>query len=173
MGARIYVMRRFATDRAFLGLVRAQRQRLLVGLTGRGLGETSATGIAGPGPEPHCGALTLVVWSQAAGREDPPAAGRRRSLRLSASVAQSPPGPTRRVTRARARTCPASWRGGAGSPRFPLFSLESTFQDPCPALNGTRRVTMSRVLTRRREPIARLAKRGHLSVPTNLKNWLW
>ena len=31
--------------------------------------------------------------------------------------------------------------------------LESTFQDPCPTLNGTRRVTMPQELTRRSGPI--------------------
>lgn len=44
--------------------------------------------------------------------------------------------------------------------------MESIFQDPCPTLNGTRRVTMPQVLTRRREPIALLAKRGHLYLQT-------
>ena len=34
-----------------------------------------------------------------------------------------------------------------------ILFLESTFQDPCPAPNGTRRVTMPQVLPRRREPI--------------------
>ncbi len=46
------------------------------------------------------------------------------------------------------------------------FFLESIFQDPCPTLNGTRRVTMPQVLTRRSEPITLLAKRGHLHLQT-------
>jgi hypothetical protein len=164
-----------------LGLVRAQRQRLLVGLTGRGLGETSATGIAGPGPEPHCGALTLVVWSQAAGREDPPAAGRRRSESTSDTEIVSLSGPMPppvRLAGSRGPGLGPALPAGVGvlvARDSPLFFLESISQDPCPAPNGTRRATkchsMSRVLTRRtrREPIARLANRGcrgHLSVPT-------
>ena len=44
--------------------------------------------------------------------------------------------------------------------------MESIFQDPCPTLNGTRRVTMPQVLTRRREPITLLAKRGRLHLQT-------
>ena len=44
--------------------------------------------------------------------------------------------------------------------------MESIFQDPCPTLNGTRRITMPQVLTRRREPITLLAKRGHLHLQT-------
>ncbi len=59
-----------------------------------------------------------------------------------------------------------------GSVSFLFFlEIESVFQDPCPALNGTRRVTMPQVLTRRREPITLLAKRGHLHLKP--KNWLW
>ena len=46
------------------------------------------------------------------------------------------------------------------------FFLESIFQDPCPTLNGTRRITMPQVLTRRREPITLLAKRGRLHLQT-------
>ena len=34
-----------------------------------------------------------------------------------------------------------------------ILFLESTFQDPCPTLNGTRRATMPQVQTRRSEPI--------------------
>ena len=49
---------------------------------------------------------------------------------------------------------------------FAMLFLESIFQDPCPTLNGTRRATMPQVLTRRREPIALLAKRGHLYLQT-------
>jgi hypothetical protein len=44
--------------------------------------------------------------------------------------------------------------------------LESSFQDPCPTLNGTRRATMPKVLTRRSEPITLLAKRGRLHLQT-------
>ncbi len=48
----------------------------------------------------------------------------------------------------------------------PGFFLESIFQDPCPALNGTRRATMPQVLTRRSEPITLLAKRSRLHLQT-------
>jgi hypothetical protein len=50
-----------------------------------------------------------------------------------------------------------------------LFVLESIFQDPCPTLNGTRRITMPQVLTRRSEPIALLAKRGAEQVTCTYK----
>jgi hypothetical protein len=47
-----------------------------------------------------------------------------------------------------------------------LFVLGKYFSrsapGPNPQLNGTRRATMPQVLTRRREPITLLAKRGHL-----------
>ena len=46
--------------------------------------------------------------------------------------------------------------------------LESIFQDPCPTLNGTRRVTMPQVLTRRREPI-HPSSQARSPAPTNPK----
>ena len=52
--------------------------------------------------------------------------------------------------------------------RARIFFLESTFQDPCPALNGTRRVTMPQVLTRRSEPI-HPSSQARSPAPTNPK----
>jgi hypothetical protein len=49
------------------------------------------------------------------------------------------------------------------------FFLESIFQDPCPTLNGTRRVTMPQVLTRRSGPITLLALEARSPAPTNPK----
>ena len=46
--------------------------------------------------------------------------------------------------------------------------LESIFQDPCPTLNGTRRVTMPQVLTRRSEPI-HPSSQARSPAPTNPK----
>ena len=48
------------------------------------------------------------------------------------------------------------------------FFLESIFQDPCPTLNGTRRVTMPQVLTRRSEPI-HPSSQARSPAPTNPK----
>ena len=57
----------------------------------------------------------------------------------------------------------------AGShPRPVISSLESIFQDPCPTLNGTRRVTMPQVLTRRSEPI-HPSSQARSPAPTNPK----
>ena len=49
-----------------------------------------------------------------------------------------------------------------------LIFLESIFQDPCPTLNGTRRVTMPQVLTRRSEPI-HPSSQARSPAPTNPK----
>ena len=46
--------------------------------------------------------------------------------------------------------------------------MESIFQDPCPTLNGTRRVTMPQVLTRRSEPI-HPSSQARSPAPTNPK----
>ena len=50
----------------------------------------------------------------------------------------------------------------------PCNFLESIFQDPCPTLNGTRRVTMPQVLTRRSEPI-HPSSQARSPAPTNPK----
>ena len=64
------------------------------------------------------------------------------------------------------RHCRLSATGPASAVPHLFLVLESIFQDPCPTLNGTRRVTMPQVLTRRSEPITLLAKRGHRHLQT-------
>jgi hypothetical protein len=53
--------------------------------------------------------------------------------------------------------------------RFFFWKAFFKNQDPCPTLNGTRRVAMPQVLTRRSGPITLLAKRGREPAPTNPK----
>jgi hypothetical protein len=64
------------------------------------------------------------------------------------------------------RHCRLSATGPASAVPHLFLVLESIFQDPCPTLNGTRRVTMPQVLTRRSGPITLLAKRGHRHLQT-------
>ncbi len=68
---------------------------------------------------------------------------------------------TGRRARDAGRSCQCRWL-----PALEPFFLESSFQDPCPTLNGTRRATIPQVLTRRSEPITLLAKRGRLHLQT-------
>ncbi len=77
-----------------------------------------------------------------------------------------------RATKPAADSLPASSPCSQTSESDAEFFLESTFQDPCPTLrlNGTRRVTMPQVLTRRSEPIhPSTSSQARSPVPTNPK----